>query len=172
MYVCDRIEHALRELEELYETEAVLGTLVVAGDDAEANVIASVLRQRDHSVAALEPDLSAAAAEAGALRAFADGEARALVMSYPEWARLRREIERHAMGHSVLVVGGMEDAARRYVCEWARDAHRRGLAPASLARGEASYHVLTYAEAEASPVAGEADDASSAADDGGAWREF
>jgi len=168
----------LQELEDIYETEAVLGTLVVAGDDADASVIAEILRSRDHSVVTLAADVPKAAAEAGALRAFADGEARALVMSYAAWATLRREVERYAMGHSVLVVGGMDNVASRYVGEWARDAHRRGLVPATVTRGETDYHVLTYPEAEAG---GDGDDGGG--DDGGGgagddpatdgvWRNF
>lgn len=179
MYVSERIESALRELEELYETEAVLGTLVVAGDEAEAAMIAGALRARDHSVAQVPSDLPGAAAEAGALRAFADGEARALVTTYAAWARLRREIERHAMGHSALVVGGVEAAARRYVCEWARDAHRRGLMPTAVKRGDIAYRVIAYDESDSdrdraagSPARadGDADGDGDGARD--VWRDF
>ena len=164
----------LQELEDIYETEAVLGTLVVAGDDADASVIAEILRSRDHSVVTLAADVPKAAAEAGALRAFADGEARALVMSYAAWATLRREVERYAMGHSVLVVGGMDNVASRYVGEWARDAHRRGLVPATVTRGETDYHVLTYPEAEAGGD-GDGDCGDGGGDDpatDGVWRNF
>jgi len=162
-----RILSVLQELEDIYETESVLGTLVIAGDDADADVIAEVLRSRDHSVVTLAADVPKAAAEAGALRAFADGAARALVMSYAAWAALRREVERHAMGHTVLVVGGMDTAASRYVSEWARDAHRRGLMPATVTRGEADYHVLTYPEADGDDGGDCADPATD-----GVWRDF
>ena len=167
------IVSVLQELEDIYETEAVLGTLVVAADDAEADVIAEVLQSRDHSVVVLAADVPKAAAEAGALRAFADGEARALVMSYAAWAKLRREVERYAMGHSVLVVGGMDTGAVRYVGEWARDAHRRGLMPATVVRGETDYHVLTYPEAD-SASAGDGGDGGDGGDPAtdGIWRDF
>jgi hypothetical protein len=167
------IVSVLQELEDIYETEAVLGTLVVAGDDADAGVIAEILRSRDHSVAVLAADVPKAAAEAGALRAFADGEARALVMSYEAWAALRREVERYAMGHSVLVVGGMDNVASRYVGEWARDAHRRGLVPATVTRGETDYHVLTYPEADSASASAGGDDGDGGdpATDG-IWRDF
>jgi len=136
------VHASLTVLEDLYETEIVQCTLAIASDDAEAATVAAALSARDHAVGVVTSDLlrDERPRTTEILRAFKDGDTKVLVLAYPAWAILRRDLEIYAMDHNVLWVGTVADGICEFIVAWVQDAHRRGFYPTAIANGSLEYH--------------------------------
>jgi len=136
------VHTSLAVLEDLYETEIVQCTLAIASDDAEAVTVAAALSARDHAVSVITAELlrDERPRTTEILRTFKEGDTKVLVIAYPAWAILRRDLEIYAMDHNALWVGTVADGICEFIVAWVQDAHRRGFYPTGIANGSLEYH--------------------------------
>lgn len=132
----------LTQLEDLYQTETVSGTIFITVSEEEALRAVRHLSATDHTVVWLRSedlldDRLGTISEA--LTLFSEGFVRVLVVAYPVWYQVRQEIERAAANHNILVLGSMNTHLRQFVLNWAHSARRRRM----FNEAELPYHTLS-----------------------------